>query len=106
MTNVKLDLLTDADIYKWIQDNNSGGISSVMKRYHRANNKYMTDFDKSKPTLYIMYLDANNLYGWAMSQHLPVGNYKMPKDVSEFTSEYILNIADDNERGYLKLIWN
>ena len=53
-----------------------GGISHISKRYASANNKYMKDFDESKPSTFIQYLDANNLYGWAMSQKLPTGGFK------------------------------
>ena len=54
----------------------TGGISHISKRYASANNKYMKDFDESKPSTFIQYLDANNLYGWAMSQKLPTGGFK------------------------------
>ena len=53
----------------------------VSKRYSKANNPYLKDFDGSKPTSYIQYLDANNLYGWAMSQPLPIGECKWLKKV-------------------------
>ena len=53
-----------------------GGISHISKRYATANNKYMKDFDEAKPSTFIQYLDANNLYGWAMSQKLPTHGFK------------------------------
>ena len=54
-----------------------GGISMISTRYGQANNKYMGEkFDKSKPSKYISYLDANNLYGWAMSKKLPTGGFE------------------------------
>lgn len=57
-----------------------GGISYIADRYGQANNIYMTNYDKSKPSKYIMYLDANNLYGrQAMSQYLPKVGFKWMK---------------------------
>ena len=53
-----------------------GGISHISKRYAEANNKYMKDFDETKPSTFIQYLDANNLYGWAMSQKLLIHGFK------------------------------
>ena len=54
-----------------------GGFSGVLgSRNVVANNKYISDYDKEKLSNYTLYLDANNLYGWAMSQKLPTGNFK------------------------------
>ena len=53
-----------------------GGISTIMKRYAKANNKYMNDFNPEKESTFIQYLDANNLYGWAMSEFLPVNEFR------------------------------
>ena len=52
-----------------------GGVSTITNRYAKANHKYMKSYDREEESAYIQYLDANNLYGWAMSQHLPVGNF-------------------------------
>jgi len=53
-----------------------GGISYIAHRYAKANNKYLKDYDPELDDSYLMYLDANNLYGWAMSQPLPTGDFK------------------------------
>lgn len=57
-----------------------GGISMISHRYAQANNSYLQDHDPEKPSIFIIYEDANNLYGEAMSQYLPVGDFKwMPE---------------------------
>ena len=48
----------------------------ISKRYAKANNPYMKDYDPSKPIIYIWDIDANNLYGWAMSKPLPIGGFE------------------------------
>ena len=57
----------------------SGGICHVIHKYATANNKYMKSYDKDKQSSCIMYLDAKNLYGWAMFQKLPVNGFKWKK---------------------------
>ena len=76
MTGVNLELLSDVDKLLMIEKGIRGGISIISNRYGKANNKYMKDFNKSVLSKYLMYVDANNLYGWAMSQKLPVHSFK------------------------------
>ena len=68
-----------------------GGITQVVKRYARANNRYMKDYDPQETSRYMQYLDANNLYGWAMSQPLPTGGFKwvdiIPEEVKELSNK-------------------
>ena len=76
MTDIKLELMTDIDMFQFIEKGMHGGTSYITNRYGKANNKYMKTYDEKAPSKYIMYLDANNLYGWAMSQYLPTGGFK------------------------------
>ena len=79
-TGVELDLISDPDMYIMIESGIRGGISSIMKRYAKANHKYLSDHDIHKINAFIEYLDANNLYGWAMSKPLPYKNFKWMKE--------------------------
>ena len=76
MTGIKLEKISDNDTYSFIEKGQRGGISYIVKRYAKANNKYMNDYDSEKPSTFITYLDKNNLYGWAMSEYLPNGEFK------------------------------
>ena len=84
MTGVKLEKISDIDKYLFIEKGLRGGISYIAKRYAKANNKYMKDYDPKKPSKFITYLDMNNLYGWAMSGYLPYGGFKWLKNVDGF----------------------
>jgi hypothetical protein len=77
MTGVKIELFTDMAMHDFIEKAKRGGIAIACKRYFKANNPKMGKvFNLSKPTTWISYVNATNLYGWAMSQYLPIGNYK------------------------------
>ena len=80
MTNIKLELMTDIDMFQFIEKAMRGGVSDIANRYGNANNKYMKEYNEKTPSKYVMYLDANNLCGWAMSQYLPTGNFKWMTD--------------------------
>ena len=73
-------------------------VSMISNRYAQANNKYLQDYDPEKPSICIIYKDANNLYGHAMSQPLPVGDFKWKTDFEDFE---VMTIADDADIGYI-----
>ena len=80
MTQVRLELLHDQDILLMVEKGIRGGVSMISTRYGKANNKYMKkDYDPSLPSKHIIYLDANNLYGWAMSKELPTHGFRWMK---------------------------
>ena len=66
MTRIELDLISDIDMHLFIEKEMRSGISYIAKRHTKANNKYMECYDSSEESKYIIYLDANNLYGWAI----------------------------------------
>ncbi|HUR98246.1 MAG TPA: DNA polymerase [Pyrinomonadaceae bacterium] len=75
-TAIKFDLITDPNMMLMIQRGIRGGICSVLhRRFARANNPHVPGYDPSKPTTWIIYVDANNLYGWAMMESLPYGHF-------------------------------
>ena len=74
---VRLKLLLDSDMLWMFERGIRGGIMQSVHRWAAVNNPYMgSEYDKSKSTKYLQYLDANNLYGWAMSQPLPTGKFR------------------------------
>ena len=102
MTKVKLELLTDIDMLLMVEKGTRGGICQAIHRYAKANNKYMKNYDKDIISSYLMYLDANNLYGWAMSQKLPVNGFKWVEKsrLSRFNERFIKNYNKNSDIGY------
>ncbi|GET67000.1 hypothetical protein RIR_jg25610.t5 [Rhizophagus irregularis DAOM 181602=DAOM 197198] len=102
-----LDLITDQDMYMMVEQGLRGGISMVSKRYARANNPGMGEgkWTTDKPKSSILYLDANNLYGWAMLQYLPTGNFHWIKEENELSNiqrQIESNeIPDNSSEGYI-----
>ena len=77
------------------------GMCQASHRYVKANNKYMKNYDKNKESSFLMYVDANNLYGWAMSKKLPVDNFKWIDNLSMFTEDFIKRYNEESDIGYL-----
>lgn len=98
-TGQKIELLTDVDKLLFIERGVRGGVSQVSKRYAVANNKYMENFNPNDESKYIVYLDANNVYGWSMMQQLPLKDFEWCQ--KSFTANEILQIPDDSEIGYI-----
>ena len=99
-TGQELQLLHDYDMLMMFELGISGGISRISKRYAEANNKYMKDYYSAKPSEFIQYLDANNLYGWAMSQKRPTHGFHWMSDLSVDKVIEILRGRKTN-RGYI-----
>ena len=99
---VKLELLTDNDTILMIEKGIMGEVFQATHRYAKANNKYMKNYDKNIESSYIEYLDANNLYEWAMSQKLPVNDFKWVKqeELSKFNEDFIKNYDENGNIGY------
>ena len=105
-TGQELQLLYDYDMLMMFERGIRGGISHISKRYAEANNKYMKDYDPDEESTYIQYLDANNLYGWAMSQSLPTHGFKWMRDLTKETVMDILEKANHSmsnrgRKGYI-----
>ena len=98
-TNQNLELLKDYDMLMMFKRGIRGGITHISKRYAEANNKYMKDCNQNKPSSYIQYLDANNLYGWAMTQKLPTHGFKWV----DYDKTKVLELLEkrDTNKGYI-----
>ena len=102
ITGVSLELLTDMDMLLMFEKGIRGGITQASYRYAKANNKYVRDkYDCDKASMFLQYLDANNLYGWAMSQSLPTHGFEWVGDLSMFTVSGISDICGDMDVGYI-----
>ncbi|KAL9971964.1 hypothetical protein ACROYT_G018195 [Oculina patagonica] len=98
-TGVQLELLTDYDMHLFVERGIRGGISMVSKRYAKANNPCVEGYDPSKPKKHIMYLDANNLYGWAMSKPLPKSGFRWKRVMP--TEKEIMRKKEFEKTGWI-----
>ena len=98
-TGVKLELLTDYDMLLMVEKGIRGGICQATHRYAKANNIYVNKYDKKIDLSYIEYLDANNLYGWAMFQKLPVNGFEWVKNLSKFNKNFIKEYDKYSDTG-------
>ena len=99
-TGAKLDLLTDVNMLLMVEKRIRGGICEAIHRYARANNKYMKSYDKNIKSSQLMYLDANNLYEWPMSQKPPANGFEWVEDLSQFKENFIKNYEKNSNKGY------
>ena len=100
-TNVELELLTDYDMLLMIEEGIRGGICHAIQRYAKANNKYMKDYDKKKKSSYIQYLDANNLYGKAMTEKLSGRGFRWMDDISRMDEDFVRGYDKNDNKGYI-----
>ena len=100
MAGIKLELMTEIAMFQFIEKGTRGGISYIANRFGEVNDKYMKEYNKEKPSKYIMYLDANNLHGYAMRQYLPTGAFKWltEKQIDKIMKKTIL---PNNKKGYI-----
>ena len=102
ITHVSLELITDIDMYHFIENNIRGGISMITTRNAWANASTLPAYNASCPSVNLMYLDANNLYGWAMSQPLPTHGFRfLQPDEIETLAVEVGELSDDAEDGYI-----
>ena len=83
-----------------IENSIRGGMCQAIYRYAKANNKYMKNYDKNQESSYLEYLDANNLYGWAMCKKLPVNGFKWVTKLDKFNEDFIKNYNENSNVGY------
>ena len=99
-TKVKLDLLIDIDMLLMVEKGIRGGICHSIYQCAKANNKYMKDYNKNKESTSLQYWDVNNLYGWAVSQKIPVKNFQWIKNTSQFNEDFNRNYNEESDERY------
>ena len=101
MTHFSLELITDKDMYHFVENSIRGGFSMITTRYAQTNLPTLPGYDSIRPHVHLIYLDANNLYGWAMSQPLPTGVFRFhqPDEVDALAP--VGELSTDAEDGYI-----
>jgi hypothetical protein len=100
LSGMKVDLISDPEIYLFLENSIRGGVSTISNRYASANDPRLPTFDSTKPPSYITYLDVNNLYGHAMTQALPLGDFRF-LSCDEIARLDIDSLSDDASQGYI-----
>src|SRR5438132_3576059 len=100
MTKAKIELLTDPDSLLFFESAIRGGVSMITHRHAKANNPEVSGYNSDEAHSYIQYYDANNLYGWAMSQPLPTGDFKFMEIEDFYNIDWML-IPDDAKTGFM-----
>ena len=95
-----LELLTDIDMLLIAKNRIRVGICQAIHRYAVVNNKYMKNYDKNIKSSYLTYLDANNLYRWAISQKPPVIGFEWVKKLCKFDERVVKNYDENSVKGY------
>ena len=105
MTKVKLELISDPDMYIFFEKGTRGEISYISNRYSKANNTFLKSYDPKQESKHIIYLDTNNLYGHTMSKFLPIGfKWIDPKkfELNKYTSNSSKGCAFEFDLEYPK----
>ena len=99
-TKAELELLANINLLLMVENGTRGGICQTIHRHAEANNKYMKNYNEDTISSYLMYSDANNLYGCALSLNLPVNSFKWVKKLSQFNESFIRNCDKNGDIGY------
>ena len=94
-----IELLTDIDMLLMVEKGTTDRICQAIHKHAKTNNKYMKNYNKNVISSYILYLDANNLYGWTMSQKLPVNGFKWVENLSKFNEDFFKNYDENSDKG-------
>ena len=103
-TDVKLELLTNFSMLLMVEEEIRRGMCHAVHRYAKSNNKYIKNYDEKEESLFLQYLDPNNLYGLAMEQNLPVGGFEWVRDVSRIDEDFIKNYDENSDIGYFRKV--
>ena len=98
-TSVKLELLTDIDMLLKCEKGIRGGICNAVHRYAKANNKYMSNYDENEESVFLEFVDANNLYGYPMCEKQPVKDFKWNNKLDDFNEDFIKRHDSNSKKG-------
>ena len=100
MTGIRLELLKDIDMHLFVETGVRGGIAMISNRYAKANNPYVSDYDRERENNYLLYLDCTNLYGTAMEQPLPHSGFRW-MERKEIDALDLSTVGVEDEIGYI-----